>query len=119
MNIRPFGSRGILLTVMCCVTVSFATASVGQDNDMAGSPSARGQQTSGNGQQPGQAPTISPEEDAAYKAFHAVNARDSKKKIQLGKQFLEKYPKSSYTGAVYDQMVKAYYLTQNWDNFFA
>jgi tetratricopeptide (TPR) repeat protein len=106
MNIRAFGREALVLTVLCSAMLPSAAAS-------------RGQQANATGQQPGQVPQIDAQEDAAYKAFHAVNARDSKKKIQLGKQFLEKYPKSAYTGVVYDQMVKAYYLAQDWDNFFA
>jgi tetratricopeptide (TPR) repeat protein len=121
--------RGGILSsaVMCAAFLYFAPASFGQSTHMRGGTDQDQQQgvapalngPDANGKQPGQRPQIDPLEDAAYKAFHAVSARDSKKKIELGKQFLEKYPKSSYTGAVYDQLVKAYYVSLDWDDFFA
>jgi tetratricopeptide (TPR) repeat protein len=120
MKIRSFSREAVLLTVLfgamlCCAATLFA-----QDNSIgADQQQSRGQQAISTSQQPAKIPTADPQEDGTYKAFHAVSARDTKKKIQLGKQFLEKYPKSSYTGVVYDQMVKAYYLNQDWDDFFA
>lgn len=115
MKILAGRERVLLLSFVCAVLLSLATASFGQGTRM--------RSNSSQDQEQGVAPAlnshIDPQEDAAYNAFHAVSARDSKKKIQLGKQFLEKYPASSHTGAVYDQLVKAYYVSQDWDDFFA
>jgi tetratricopeptide (TPR) repeat protein len=103
------------LSLTCAGLLSFATATFGQGTRM--------RSNSSQDQQQGVAPAlnsqIDPQEEAAYKAFHAVSARDSKEKIQLGMEFLEKYPKSSYTGPVYDQLVKAYYVSLDWDDFYA
>jgi len=60
---------------------------------------------------------INPKEQADYKAFVAVT--DPDKKIQLGKDFLQKYPTSAYISAVYDQLVSAYYTKQDWTSFYA
>jgi len=61
-------------------------------------------------------PKINPKEQAAYKALLA--APDPDKKIELGKDFQQKYPTSIYTSAVYDQLVTAYYAKQDWNSFY-
>lgn len=62
-------------------------------------------------------PKINPKEQAAYKALLA--APDPDKKIELGKDFLQKYPTSIYISSVYDQLVSAYYAKQDWTSFYA
>lgn len=62
--------------------------------------------------QQAEAPKKDPEEEKAYAAFFAVNAQDSDKLIQLGEQFLQKYPASSYRQSVYSRLTSAYYNKQ-------
>lgn len=59
-----------------------------------------------------EAPKKDPEEEKAYAAFFAVNAQDNDKAIQLGEQFLQKYPTSSYRQSVYSRLTSAYYNKQ-------
>ena len=59
-----------------------------------------------------EAPKKDPEEEKAYAAFFAVNAQDNDKAIQLGEQFLQKYPTSSYRQSVYSRLTHAYYSKQ-------
>jgi len=65
------------------------------------------------------APKVDPKEEAAYKAFFDASPQDADKKIELGKDFLEKYPMSRYAESVDAGMVQAYYLKQDWKDFYA
>jgi tetratricopeptide (TPR) repeat protein len=60
-----------------------------------------------------------PKQKAAYEAFYKVNIEDLDKKIKLGNDFLQKYPKSPYTEAVDVGLFNAYYAKQDWKNFYA
>jgi tetratricopeptide (TPR) repeat protein len=52
--------------------------------------------------------------------FHTYDmTKDPAKKIQLGEDFVTKYPTSKYSEVVYDQMIKAYYEQGNWIAFYA
>ena len=44
---------------------------------------------------------VSADEDAAYKAFHDIPPADTKKKVEMGEAFLQKYPQSRYKSPVY------------------
>jgi len=52
------------------------------------------------------APPTSAEEDGAYKAY--ADELDTKKKIQLGEAFMQKYPQSRYRSPLYASMTVAY-----------
>ncbi len=66
---------------------------------------------------PAPPPKLNPKEEADYKAFTAVAPSDASKKIQLGQQFLQNYPGTRYEEAVENQLVDAYYTTQDWNSF--
>ncbi len=70
-------------------------------------------------QEPKTAPKVDPQEEAAYKAFYEANPQDADKKIELGKDFLQKYPMSRYVESVDAGLVQAYYLKQDWKDFYA
>jgi len=57
-----------------------------------------------------------PKQDAAYKAFHSAN--EPAKKIQLGQEFINKYPTSLYTQAVYEELAQTYYAKQDLADFY-
>ncbi len=63
------------------------------------------------------APKLNPQEEADYKALFDVT--DAGKKIELGQDFLQKYPTSHYTQAVYEQLVKAHSAKSDWNGFYA
>jgi len=75
---------------------------------------APGQQAPAPAAQPG-APSGG--QDKAAPA--AVAPSDASKKIQLGQQFLQNYPGTRYEEAVENQLVDAYYTTQDWNSFYA
>jgi tetratricopeptide (TPR) repeat protein len=56
---------------------------------------------------------VNAEEDAAFKAFQAVNQNDAAKKIEAGEAFLVKYPESRYKSPVYGALAYAYLQTGN------
>jgi len=65
------------------------------------------------------APKVDPAEEAAYKAFYEAGASATDTRIQLGNDFLEKYPMSRYAESVYSGVVQAYYAKQDWKDFYA
>ena len=58
-------------------------------------------------------PPVSPEEDAAAKAFQAMPNTDLPKKIAAGEDFLAKYPESRYRSPIYSALTLAYLQTGN------
>jgi tetratricopeptide (TPR) repeat protein len=62
---------------------------------------------------------VDSKEKRAYEAFYKVNREDLDKKIQLGNEFLQKYPKSPLAEAVDAGLVTAYYNKQDWKGFYA
>ena len=57
------------------------------------------------------APTVNPEEEAAYKTFQEAPTADMPKKLLLGEDFATKYPRSRYLSGVYSIMVVGYSVT--------
>lgn len=58
-------------------------------------------------------------QEKAYTAFYKVAPNDPDKKIQLGSEFLQKYPKSPLDESVDVGLTNAYYAKQDWNNFYA
>ena len=54
----------------------------------------------------------SPEEEAAFKAFQAVQPNEIDKRIPMAEQFLQKYPQSRYRPAMYQTLVSGYLAKQ-------
>lgn len=59
------------------------------------------------------APPVNAEEDAAFKAFDSAPNTDLNKKIQLGEEFVQKYPQSRYLSPIYSTLTQAYLQTNN------
>jgi tetratricopeptide (TPR) repeat protein len=74
---------------------------------------------SGQGGKQARVPKVDAKENEAYKAFFDTNPQDADKRIELGEAFVKKYPSGQYTEAVYAGLVQAYYMKQDWDNFYA
>ncbi|MGH9765692.1 MAG: hypothetical protein ACREAC_33055, partial [Blastocatellia bacterium] len=64
-------------------------------------------------------PKVDPQEEAAYKAFTDTNPSDADKEIQLGEDFLQKYPTSKYAEAVNSRLTQAYFNKQQFDKMYA
>jgi tetratricopeptide (TPR) repeat protein len=76
------------------------------------------QKTLQGDQQTPPAPKVDPAEEAAYKAFFDAGASVPDARIQLGNDFLAKYPMSHYAESVYAGVVQAYYAKQDWKDFY-
>lgn len=61
---------------------------------------------------------VNPRDEAAYKDFYDSNPQDADTRIKLGEAFVQKYPMSHYTEGVYAGLVRAYYVKQDWKNFY-
>jgi tetratricopeptide (TPR) repeat protein len=76
-----------------------------------------------SGQLPGSgsaaAPQANPEEDKDYKAFYDARTGDQQKQVQLGEDFVKKYPSSKYLGVVYAAMAGDYLTLGDEDKMFA
>jgi tetratricopeptide (TPR) repeat protein len=68
---------------------------------------------------PPAAPQLDPQEEAAYKAYFDAGPQAADVRIQLGNDFVQKYPASRYLESVYSGLVQAYYSKQDWKNFYA
>jgi tetratricopeptide (TPR) repeat protein len=118
---RRFIPRGI-----CFLVVAFAVNSavvgvcLGQANPPTLKSTPAPSATPQNGQPaPPAAPKLDAEEEAAYKAFFDAATQSADVRIQLGTDFLQKYPTSRYVESVCAALVHAYYTKQDWKNFYA
>src|SRR5277367_5124906 len=121
------GIRGLMLTVAVNLTLAAAFFAQDAPPSLKGAPPASS--PSPNGQQPPSAqpdqsappaaPKVDPAEEAAYKAFFDAGPDAVDTRIQLGNDFLQKYPTSRYNESVYAGLVQAYYQKQDWKNFYA
>lgn len=60
-----------------------------------------------------------PAEEAAYKAFSDLKPEETDKQVQLGEQFVQKYPASRYSLQVNSTLSVAYYNKQQLDKMYA
>jgi tetratricopeptide (TPR) repeat protein len=67
----------------------------------------------------GKAPKVNKAEEAAYKNVLAAQGGDPVMQIQIGEDFITKFPMSKYVGGVYGLLTTAYYTTGNTDKMFA
>jgi len=67
----------------------------------------------------GKAPKVNKAEEAAYKNVLAAQSGDPAMQIQVGEDFITKFPMSKYLGGVYGMLTTAYYTTGNTDKMFA
>ena len=67
----------------------------------------------------GKAPKVNKAEEAAYKNVLAAQGGDPAMQIQIGEDFITKFPMSKYLGGVYGMLTTAYYTTGNTDKMFA
>jgi tetratricopeptide (TPR) repeat protein len=117
--------RILLLTVAANLGVAAVCFPQGAPPSLKGTPPA----SSSNGQQtpsaqpdqnaPPAVPKVDPAEEAAYKAFFEAGTGAEDTRIQLGNDFLQKYPTSHYVESVYAELVQTYYVKQDWKNFYS
>jgi len=61
---------------------------------------------------------VDSKQKSAYKKFLNVNEEEPDKKIELGTEFLKKYPTSPFTEAIDAGLTNAYLAKQDWKDFY-
>ncbi len=108
---------GAVFAVLCRAQGTNPNLVTGKEQQQESDQQMKQRQMSGeNAQQP---PKVDPKEQAAYKAFFETSPQDADMRIQLGEDFLKTYPSSMYAESVHAGLVQAYFLKQDWKNFFA
>ncbi len=111
--------RSMMFVVMLAALLGFAPRSRAQyGGSNAGAPPKAAPPVAQEKDQ-SQQPPADPEEDKAYKAIFDLKGDASDQTIQLGEQFLQKYPLSRYTESVDARLVNAYYQKQQYDKMYA
>ncbi|SRR5712692_1078389 len=64
-------------------------------------------------------PPVNAEEEAAYKALFEMKGTDFQRQIQMGEEFLKKYPDSRYRESVYSRLANAYLSVGDVDKMLA
>jgi tetratricopeptide (TPR) repeat protein len=64
------------------------------------------------------APPVNKAEEEAYKALYAARTGSSATQIQLGEDFVTKFPQSHYLAGVYSQLTSSYYAEGQEDKMF-
>jgi tetratricopeptide (TPR) repeat protein len=70
-------------------------------------------------QKPAATAPVDPEEEKAYKAFTDVKPEAFDQQIQVGEQYLQKYPSGRYTEQVYARLANSYFQKQQFDKMYA
>src|SRR5271154_2224827 len=113
----------VLLAVFLLAPDSFAQSQQAPPAAAAGSQSQAPPQTQKEGQAAAAAapaaPKVDPEEEAAYKAFSDTKLEDADKRIQLGEQYVQKYPSGKYVEQVYQGLTTAEYSKQDLPKMYA
>jgi len=118
--------RILMLTLAANLGLAAVCFAQGAPPTLKGTPPVSSSQDGQQAQpaQPGQnpppaAPKVDPAEEAAYKAYFDAGSGSPNTRIQLGNDFLQKYPMSRYSESVYSGLVQAYYAKQDWKNFYS
>lgn len=123
---RRFIARGIRILIatfavnLAGFAVCFAQANPPtlKSTPAAPSTSQTGQQAPADQNAPPAAPKADPAEEAAYKAFYDAGNGAPDARIQLGTDFLQKFPASRYVESVSAGLVQAYYDKKDWKSFY-
>jgi tetratricopeptide (TPR) repeat protein len=115
-------SKGLVVPAIVFAFALFAAprsfAQAGGSYPAPAPPAAQGADKSGAPAAPA-APKVDPAEEADYKAFFELKPEENDKRIDLGENFVLKYPKSKYAEGVYSQMANAEYAKQDFPKMYA
>jgi tetratricopeptide (TPR) repeat protein len=105
----------LVLTVAIFLGAGISSAQYSQPASPAPAPT----QNTPPAKESGKPPKVNKAEEAAYKAFLAAQTADPTTKIQLGEDFVTKFPMSKYLDGVYGALTTAYFTTGAFDKMFA
>jgi tetratricopeptide (TPR) repeat protein len=126
MKLPSIGTGIGIATICIAAALAFAPASKAQGMG-GGQPAQSQQQQSAQPAKPAAPPTaqqaeppkVDPEEERAYKAFYDLKFDATDQTIQLGEQFVQKYPSSKYSEQVYSRLTQAYFDKQQFEKMYA
>jgi tetratricopeptide (TPR) repeat protein len=113
--------RSALLCLSILAPANFAKAAPlqGSGQGQAQQQTAKPAATPAAGNPAAEAPKASQPEESDYEAFYAVKAEDAGRQIQLGEEFLKKYPSSTYRPFVYSRLTQQYFNKGQMDQMYA
>lgn len=119
--IRLNWTRSALLCLGILAPANFAVAAPqqGSGQGQAQQQTAKPPATPATGQPAAEAPKASQQEQSDYEVFYAVKPEDSGRQIQLGEEFLKKYPSSSYRSFVYSRLAQQYFNKGQMEQMYA
>lgn len=109
-----WSAAGLVFTVALSLGAGLSSAQYG-----GGSPAPAPTQNTPPPKEEGKPQKINKAEEAAYKTVLAAQGGDPAMQIQVGEEFITKFPMSRYVGGVYGMLTTAYYTTGNTDKMFA
>jgi tetratricopeptide (TPR) repeat protein len=112
-----FSAATFGLTVAIFLGAGISSAQYGQAASP--SPAPTPTQNTPPAKESGKPQKINKAEEAAYKNVLAAQGGDPAMQIQIGEDFITKFPTSKYVGGVYGLLTTAYYTTGNTDKMFA
>jgi tetratricopeptide (TPR) repeat protein len=117
MTVKFFKFPAALLGLMVASSLGagIASAQYGQ----AAAPASAPAQNAPPAKDAGKPQKVNKAEEAAYKTVLAAQGGDPMMQIQVGEDFITKFPMSKYIGGVYGLLTTAYYTTGNTDKMFA
>jgi tetratricopeptide (TPR) repeat protein len=125
---KGIGGSGIGIAAICAAAaLAFAPISAAQGYG-GSQPAPSQQQQSAKPAQPAaqqpaaqqaEPPKVDLEEEKAFKAFFDLKFDATDRTIQLGEQFIQKYPTSKYAEQVYSRLTLAYYDKQQYEKMYA
>src|SRR6202047_190767 len=125
MKLPSIGTEIGLAIIFIAAALAFAPVSAGQGyggSQPAPSQQQQSAQPAKSAQpapQQAEPPKVDPEEEKAYKAFYDLKVGAADQTIQLGEQFVQKYPTSKYAEQVYSRLTQAYFDKQQFEKMYA
>jgi hypothetical protein len=112
-----YSAAGLVFTVALSLAAGVSSAQYGGSPSPAPAPAAT--QGTPPPKEEGKPQKVNKAEEAAYKGVLAAQGGDPAMQIQVGEDFITKFPMSKYVGGVYGMLTTAYYTTGNTDKMFA
>jgi len=119
MKAKFFRWSVALLGLTVAISVVAGSSGAQYGSSPAPSPAPTPAQNAPAPKESGKAPKVNKAEEAAYKSVLAAQGGDPAMQIQIGEDFITKFPMSKYIGGVYGMLTTAYYTTGNTDKMFA
>ena len=112
-----FSAALLGLTLALLIGADVSAAPYGQAASPSSAPTPA--QNTPPAKESGKPQKVNKAEEAAYKNVLAAQGGDPAMQIQVGEDFITKFPMSKYVGGVYGLLTTAYYTTGNTDKMFA